>query len=382
MVPPTEQEIIDLRTSLKRCTPQTIEAAVRLRTTGDLSEVPTVVYGIIERHLPAETTRDLSQASDDTRLIEDLGIDSLTLLEIVLSIEETVGISVENDELREIATLGQVKAFIAHKIATAADPKAAKAVKTRRYTQLEVGVRLPQQPPFFFLGDAEIKGNVVRSSYAIRGDEYFLEGHFKDNPVMPASLVFEALGQAACLWVLECAPDQIGTELGTNEVLFASMEEAHFYRRAVPGDTLDFEVEMLRVHAPVAVFKGIATRNGEKVAQIGHLVLAFGSEVVEHLSNRETEAATKAAAAAEAAPAELSAPAEGGASAPAHATERNGSAGLELPVVSSTRMEDAPKGSVTRDDHAQPDPEDPVTKGAGTTNAKPEEDEFDRNFGI
>lgn len=372
MVPPTEQEITDIRNNLKRCTPQTIEAAVRFRTTGDVKELPTVVYGIIERHLPAENTRDLSQASDDTKLIEDLGIDSLTLLEIVLSIEETVGISVENEELREIATLGQVKTFIEHKIATVNDPRLAKeTVKSRRYTQLEVGMRLPQQPPFFFLGDAEIQGHVVRSSYQIRGDEYFLEGHFKNNPVMPASLVFEALGQAACLWVLECAPERLGTELGTNEVLFASMEEAHFYRRAVPGDRLDFEVEMLRMHAPVAVFKGIATRNGEKVAQIGHLVLAFGSEVFEHLSAREAGAAIP-----EAVPADGAAPAPGD-SAPATGPDTTK---LDLPVVPPTAFEDAPKGSVTHSDHAQADPEDPVTKGAG----KPEGDdeEFDRNFGI
>ena len=359
MVPPTEQEIAALRASLKRCTPQTIEAAVRFRTTGDLREIPAVVYGIIERHLPAENTRDLSQAGDDTKLIEDLGIDSLTMLEIVLSIEETTGISVENEELREIATLGQVKEFIARKVSTVKDPQAARTEKSRHYTRVEVMVRLPQQPPFFFLDDAEIKGKVVRSSYKIQGNEAFLEGHFKDNPVMPASLVFEALGQAACLWVLECAPEHLGVELGTNEVLFASMEEAHFYRRAVPGDQLDFEVEMLRIHAPVAVFRGTATRNGEKVAHIEHLVLAFGSEVVEHLSSRERAATAESAAAAP--------PAANGAQ-------------PDLPVARPTAAEDAPKGSVSRDGLARPDTEDPVVKGEPATGT-PDED-FDRNFGI
>lgn len=326
---------------------------MRFRTTGDLGEVPTVVYGVIERHLPAENTRDLSQAGDATKLIEDLGIDSLTMLEIVLSIEETTGISVENEELREIATLGQVKEFITRKVSTAKDPQTAKTEKSRLYTHVEVMVRLPQQPPFLFLDDAEIKGKVVRSSYQIRGSETFLEGHFKDNPVMPASLVFEALGQAACLWVLECAPEHLGVELGTNEVLFASMEEAHFYRRAVPGDRLDFEVEMLRIHAPVAVFRGTATRNGEKVAHVEHLVLAFGSEVVAHLSERERGST-----------AESTSPGDG-----AH---------LDLPVAKPTVAEDAPKGSVSRDSHARPDGEDPVVKGELASGG----DDFDRNFGI
>ena len=276
--------------------------------------------------------------------------------------KETTGISVENDELREIATLGQVKEFIARKISTAKDPAAAKAEKSRRYSKVEVAARLPQQPPFFFLEDAEIKGKVVRSSYSIAGSEAFLEGHFKDNPVMPASLVFEALGQAACLWVLECAPEQLGVELGTNEVLFASMEEAHFYRSAVPGDRLDFEVEMVRIHAPVAVFRGTATRSGEKVAHIEHLVLAFGKEVMQHLSTREAGAKREAT------------PMNDSATPIATA----GTPNTDLPIVPPTRAEDAPKGDVTRQDRARPDPEDPVNKGEPA----PATGDFDRNFGI
>ncbi len=265
MTPPTEQDLINLRTALKRCSAETVDAAVRFRNSGDVGELPTIVYGIIERHLPPENARELKDASDDTRLIEDLGIDSLTLLEIVLSIEETIGISIENEELREIRTLGEVKSFIEHKISGAPAPETGPGRKVRKYSRLDIGARLPQQPPFLFLDEAEIDAGIVRAKYTIRGDEFFLEGHFKDNPVMPASLVFEAIGQAACLWVLECAPEQLGTELQNNEVLFASMEEAHFYRRAKPGDVLDMEAEMVRLRAPLAVFRGRATLRGERL---------------------------------------------------------------------------------------------------------------------
>ena len=170
--------------------------------------------------------------------------------------------------MREIRTLGEVKSFIGRKISGAPEPAAGAGRKVRRYSRIEIAARLPQQPPFLFVDEAEIDAGVVRAKYTIRGDEYFLEGHFKDNPVMPASLVFEAIGQAACLWVLECAPEQIGTELKNNEVLFASMEEAHFYRRAKPGDVLEMEAEMVQLHAPLAVFRGRATLRGERLAQI------------------------------------------------------------------------------------------------------------------
>ena len=367
MSPPTEQDILSLRTSLKRCSAETVEAAVRFRSTGDVQELPTIVYGIIERHLPAENARSLADAPDETRLIEDLGVDSLTLLEIVLSIEETVNISIENEELREIATLGQVKAFIAHKIATASDSHALKVNKVRRYTRLEVGVRLPQQPPFFFLEDAEIDGNVVRSRYVIRGDEYFLEGHFKDNPIMPASLVFEAIGQAACLWVLECAPAQLHMELGHNEVLFASIEEAHFYRRAKPGDTIELEAEMIHLRAPLAVFRGTAKLRGQRLAQIENLKLAFGPDIAEHLEKKEQQDAD---------PTIL----------PALAMDDE-PAGTEIAAT------DAPKGFVGKSLTAHADPAaplppreptgSPMVGMAVTPTAPPEvEDDVDRNFGI
>ncbi len=361
MSPPTEQDIINLRTALKRCNAETIEAAVRFRTTGDLSEVPTIVYGVIERHLPAEHARSLADAPDETRLIEDLGIDSLTLLEIVLSIEETVGISIENEELREVTTLGTVKTFIAHKISTAGDPTAAAAKKVRRYTKFEVGTRLPQQPPFFFLEDAEIDGNIVRSSYIIRGDEAFLEGHFRNNPIMPASLVFEAIGQAACLWVLECAPEQLHMELGHSEVLFASIEEAHFYRRAKPGDTIELEAEMTHLRAPLAVFRGTAKLRGQRLAVIENLRLAFGPDIAEHLEKKEQQDAD-----------------------PTHPSANV----ADEPPSEAVAPTDAPKGTVTKDTGlAQPDPEAPVPPHAPAP-SKPkqepveEEDDADRNFGI
>ncbi len=287
MSAPTEQELQNIRTALKRCSPETVEAAVRFHTTHDLDALPTVVYGIIERHLPPENTRSLADASDDTRLIEDLGIDSLTLLEIVLTIEETVGISVENEELRDIRTLGEVKTFIVRKISAGSAEAAEPVAKTKRYSRDEILARLPQQLPFFFLDDAEIDGDTVRARYLVRGDESFLEGHFKDNPIMPAAIIFEAIGQAACLWVLDVAPEQLHTELQSNEVLFASMEEAHVYRRARPGDRIEMEATLVRLRAPLAIFRGVATLRGEKLARIEGLTLAFGQEIVGQLDERE-----------------------------------------------------------------------------------------------
>ena len=277
--PFTEEQVQELRTALKRCSPATIAAAVRFRQSGDAVEVPTIVYGIIERHMPPESPMKLSDAGDSTELIKDLGVDSLTMLEIVLSIEETLGISIENEELRSIRTLGEVKNFIARKLSGEGTDENGSDKLIRHYNREEIVTILPQQPPFLFLDEAMIEDNIISAKYLIRGDEYFLEGHFKDHPVFPASIVFEALGQAGCLWILESVAAKDAD--AKTDVVFASMEEAHFHRRAKPGDLLEMRIEVDRVRVPLVIFKGSVKCNGHRVADVSRLMLAFGAGIAD-----------------------------------------------------------------------------------------------------
>lgn len=288
-MPLTDDQAAEIRAALKRCRPETIDAALRFRASGDAVEVPAIVYGIVERHLAPEVSQkmDLHHVEETTRLVEDLGIDSLTMLEIVLSIEETMALRIENEELKDLRTLGDVKTFIGQKLATGTGTGAVAQPKLRRFDRSDMLAILPHGMPFLFMDEAEIEEDVVRAKYTVKGDEDFLAGHFKGNPVFPASIVFEAVGQAACLWVLECAPARLGITLPNNEVLFASMENAHFHRRARPGDTLEFEARLHQLHAPLAVFDGMVRLRGERLAQIERLVLAFGQDIVQHLDEQE-----------------------------------------------------------------------------------------------
>jgi len=270
-----EKDTTDLKEALRRCSPETIAAAFRFREEQDLAAIPKVVFGIIERYQPATATVHLSDASESTRLIEDLGLDSLTLLEIVMTIEDVLKIRIENDALREIRTLSQLNAFLHEKITGAKTETTAK-----RYSREEIALVLPQQPPFLFVDDAVVDSDSVKASYTIKGNEFFLEGHFKDNPIFPASVVFEAMGQVACLWVLEEGPARLGKEIESNHVFFASLDGAHFYRKTKPGEKLEFEQKLVRLREPLAIFEGKVTSDGERVASIERLVLAFGEQLL------------------------------------------------------------------------------------------------------
>ncbi len=280
----SEGDNADLKEGLRRCSPATIAAAIRYREKGDLDAIPQVVFGIIERYQPATAAIKLSEATENMRLKEDIGLDSLTLLEIIMSMEEVLKMRIENEELREIRTLGQLNGFLHTKISGGKTTPAG-----RRYNREQIVLILPQQPPFLFLDSAELTDALVKGSYAIKGDEFFLEGHFKNDPIFPASIVFEALGQAACLWVLEKAPAQLQKEIQSNHVFFASLDGAHFYRKTKPGEQLDFELKLLKLRDPLAIFEGTVTSNGENVAKIERLVLAFGDQVLPEKSAPDAE---------------------------------------------------------------------------------------------
>lgn len=266
-----EQEA-KLRESFKRCSPATIEAILQFREQRDPSVVMVIVHGIIERYLKLEPGRELARYPGSTRLGEDLGIDSLTMLEIVMSIEEALEFRIEDADARSIRMMGDVRKYVEDRVHNR--PVSLTVIET--YGRDRLNLLLPQQPPFLFLDKAEIQEDTVRASYIFRPDEFFFAGHFRDEPVVPASIVYEAIGQACCLWVLERVPARLGISLATNQVLFVGMTEARFLKRAKPGDEIFIEQKLTRLRAPLAIFEGQVKVHDQVLARVEGLTLAFG----------------------------------------------------------------------------------------------------------
>ena len=267
----TPEDEAALRESLKRCSPSTFEAAVQFRKTGNPDHVPAIVIGVIERFVEPDLRAKLKDADDDLRLIEDLGIDSLTMMEIVILVEDVLHMSINNDELRNLRTVGDVKTFIDCKIRGLPLPKPTKFLPIEH-----IGAVMPVQPPFLFLNEASVSSNGANGKYKISGQEFFLQGHFKDNPIMPASIMLEALGQLAVLYLLEGAPAEPGKVISPSTIFFTGCEGVRAHRVCRPGDTHTLSLKQKRMKMPLATFEGAIRVGQEKAVIAEEITLTFG----------------------------------------------------------------------------------------------------------
>ena len=106
-----------LREHLKRCSLETAEAACAFRQSSDFALLPVIVRGVIGRFTGREHRDRLTHASAaELHLAADLGLDSLTMMEIVMLAEDVFPISINNDELRGLRTVGDVQHFIECKL--------------------------------------------------------------------------------------------------------------------------------------------------------------------------------------------------------------------------------------------------------------------------
>jgi 3-hydroxyacyl-[acyl-carrier-protein] dehydratase len=114
--PLTEQQIEEIRRSFKRCREGTVDAILELRRTGDPELIPAIVRGIVWRYVHEETRPIVEAATPETPLAS-LGIDSLMMLEVVLDVQDALDLVIEDNDLRQMQTIGDVIGFLQERYA-------------------------------------------------------------------------------------------------------------------------------------------------------------------------------------------------------------------------------------------------------------------------
>lgn len=110
--PPAAEDRL-LRDLLKRCAPETVAAARRFRRAREAALVEPVVRGVLVRYVEPEQRARLLDAGAELRLQEDLGLDSLTLIELAMTLEDVLQVPLDDETLRSLRTLGDINRHVA-----------------------------------------------------------------------------------------------------------------------------------------------------------------------------------------------------------------------------------------------------------------------------
>lgn len=125
---------------------------------------------------------------------------------------------------------------------------------------------LPHREPMLLVDEMTRDGDTTHSRYTVRGDEWFLQGHFPGNPVVPGVVLCEIIAQGAALLVQDQLKDHVP--------FFAGMNKVKFRNSARPGDTLEITAQVVRQTGPFVVFKGQACVGGKKAVE-GEFTIAL-----------------------------------------------------------------------------------------------------------
>ncbi len=129
---------------------------------------------------------------------------------------------------------------------------------------------IPQRAPFLMIDRVEelVSGESCVAYKNVCINEWYFQGHFPGQPIMPGVLITEALAQTGAVAILSMEENK-----GKN-ALFGGIDKLKFKKQVVPGDVLKLEVKIIKRKGPVGVGEAIATVDG-KVAAKGELTFAI-----------------------------------------------------------------------------------------------------------
>ena len=122
----------------------------------------------------------------------------------------------------------------------------------------EIKKILPHREPMLLVDEVELVDGKAVGKCHIRGDEYFLQGHFPGNPIVPGVIQCEMLAQSACVLLADGAA-------GNVTPVFTSLDKVKFRGMVHPGDTLETECELTGQRRNFYFAKGVGRVNGKLV---------------------------------------------------------------------------------------------------------------------
>jgi len=134
---------------------------------------------------------------------------------------------------------------------------------------------IPHRPPFLFVDKVvELTENKIKATREMRSDEWFFQGHFPGNPIMPGVLICESIFQAAGILL-----SNILGGIGGGTPVLTRISNARFKNIVRPGDLLELQAEVVETVSNASFMKGSASVAGKTAVTVEFAVSLVKSEV-------------------------------------------------------------------------------------------------------
>ena len=146
-------------------------------------------------------------------------------------------------------------------------------VQTQEIDIQEIMRLLPHRYPFLMVDriTSLIPRQSVKGIKNVTVNEPCFQGHFPGQPIFPGVLILEGMAQTGGCMAFCSVPEMIGERL----VYFAGIDKARFRKPVVPGDQLEYRLELSKHKRLIMVMKGQAFVGDQRVAE-AELMASFG----------------------------------------------------------------------------------------------------------
>lgn len=108
---------------------------------------------------------------------------------------------------------------------------------------------LPHRDNMLLLDSVEQEEDMAHGYYHVKGDEFFLQGHFPGNPIVPGVILCEILAQSVCVLLAD------KMEEGKTP-MYTGLNNVKFRAPVKPGDTFETKCRITRMKHPFYFAEG------------------------------------------------------------------------------------------------------------------------------